>query len=95
MSGGYQPSRARDYRIPPGVLAGTVLRAARRSAGVTADSVADAADLTVDTYLSLEAGILVLAAVPFRMLEDLKLVLSKGDLERLTFADENCLAKRW
>jgi hypothetical protein len=87
MNGGYLPGEADHYRPPPGVLAGTVLRAARLSARATADSVADAIDLTVDTYLSLEAGILGLAGVPIQMLEDLKLVLSKAGAKPELVAD--------
>ena len=74
-------------RTPPGVLAGAVLRATRRSARAGVELVAAALDLTVDTYLSLEAGVLAVGEMPIRMLGELESVLGEAGAKPELVAD--------
>ncbi len=84
---GYQPGQASDLPTPPGVLAGAVLRAARRSARAAPGSLASGIELTVDTYLSMEEGIISLAGVPVPMIENLKSGLQRAGANLELVAD--------
>jgi DNA-binding XRE family transcriptional regulator len=87
--------QASDYPATPGSLAGAVLQAARRSAQASEESIADAIDLTVHTYLKLEAGTIALDSLPMPMLESLILALKDAgampeivvDIEVAAWAD--------
>jgi transcriptional regulator with XRE-family HTH domain len=77
----------RHHQARPGLVAGTVLRAARLSADVTRNALAAAAGVNRNMFRSWENGSCPLASVPAPDLHRLETVLAEHGADQLLVAD--------